>query len=259
MDYEKALPLVLTTLFVGFIVAEAVFPARPLPKVAGWKLKGVVAFLVTGAVSASVPLLYIDFIRAHRLMNLEWLGTFGGAALAFLAGELLGYWVHRASHGAFLWRAYHQVHHSAERVDVFGSTYFHPLEIAVAGFFGALVGTMLLGVSAQAAALAGIVAIGLSIFQHANVKTPRWLGYFVQRPESHSIHHRRGFHSKNYSRLPCVDMLFGTFENPEYFEPDVGFYPGASRRVLEMLVGVDVAGATKASKALSRAPESLQT
>ncbi|HEX6274465.1 MAG TPA: sterol desaturase family protein [Polyangiaceae bacterium] len=259
MDYEKAFPVALTALFVGFAVAEAVRPARPLPKVARWKRKGVVAFLVTGAVSASVPLLYIDFIRAHRAMNLESLGTFGGAALAFLAGELVLYWVHRASHRTLPWRAYHQMHHSAERVDVFGSAYFHPLEIAVGGFFSSLVGTMLLGVSAQAAALAGLVAVGLSIFQHANVKTPRWLGYLVQRPESHSIHHRRGVHSKNYSRIPCVDMLFGTFENPEYFEPDAGFYPGASRRVLEMLVGVDVAGAASASKPPSRAPESLQT
>lgn len=241
MDFERAFPVVLTTLFVAFIAVESLRPARPLPKVTGWKLKGVVGFLVTGAVSASLPLLYIEFIRAHRLMSLEWLGTFGGAAVMFLASELIGYWVHRASHGTVLWRAYHQLHHSAERVDVFGSAYFHPLEIAVGGFVGAVVGTMLLGVSGQAAALAGIVAVGLSIFQHANVKTPRVLGYFIQRPEAHSVHHRRGLHTKNYSRLPLIDMLFGTFENPEYFEPEAGFYPGASKRVLAMLVGVDVA------------------
>jgi sterol desaturase/sphingolipid hydroxylase (fatty acid hydroxylase superfamily) len=240
MDIEKAFPVVLTSLFVGFILVEALKPARPLPKVAGWKLKGIAAFFVTGAVSASLPLLYIDFARAHRLMNLESLGTLGGAALAFVAGELVGYWVHRASHGGLLWRAYHQVHHSAERVDVFGSAFFHPLEIAVGGVVGAALTTMLLGVSAQAAALAGLVAISLSIFQHANVSTPRWLGYLIQRPESHSVHHRRGLHSKNFSRIPLIDMLFGTFENPEYFVPEAGFYPGASGRLLAMLVGVDV-------------------
>jgi sterol desaturase/sphingolipid hydroxylase (fatty acid hydroxylase superfamily) len=245
MDIEKAFPLVLTSLFVAFIVVEAVRPARPLPKVSGWRLQGVLAFFVTGAVSASVPLLYIDFVRAHRLINLESLGTLGGAALAFIVGELAGYWIHRVSHGKLLWRAYHQVHHSAERVDVYGSAFFHPLEIAVGGFVGAVVTTMLLGVSPQAAALAGLVAISISIFQHANIRTPRFIGYFIQRPESHSIHHRRGVHGKNYSRLPVVDMLFGTFENPEYFEPDVGFYPGASKRVLAMLVGVDVSADVK--------------
>ena len=62
---------------------------------------------------------------------------------------------------------------------------------------------------------------------------------------SHSVHHRRGAHTKNYSRIPLLDMVFGTFENPEYFEADTGFYPGASKRLLEMMVGVDVAADEK--------------
>jgi sterol desaturase/sphingolipid hydroxylase (fatty acid hydroxylase superfamily) len=239
MDIAKVLPLVLMGLFLGFAVIEAVRPGRPLPKVRGWRVKGVVAFFVTGAVASSVPLLYMGFIRAHRLANLEGLGTLGGAALAFLATELVSYWVHRAGHQTILWRAYHQVHHSAERVDIFGANYFHPLEIAVGGFTNALVATMVLGVSGQAAALAGLVAVVLSMFQHANVRTPRWLGYIVQRPESHSVHHARGLHAFNYSRLPIVDMLFGTFRNPERFTAEAGFYPGASSRVLGMLVGLD--------------------
>lgn len=251
MDLEKAFPLVLTALFVGFIVVEAARPARPLPKISGWRVQGVAAFFVTGAVSASVPLLYMDYIRAHRLMNLEGLGTLGGAALALVASELVGYWVHRASHGKLLWRAYHQVHHSAERVDVYGAAFFHPLEIAVGGFVGSVVNTSLLGVSPQAAALAGVVAIAISMFQHLNVRTPRFLGYVVQRPESHSLHHRRGAHDKNYSRLPAIDLLFGTFENPEYFEPQAGFHPGASKRLLAMLVGIDVAASGKEPERIS--------
>lgn len=251
MSIEKAFPLLLTALFVGFILLESRRPARPLPKVRGWRIQGVVAFFVTGAVSASLPLLYMDFLRAHRLLNLEWLGTLGGAALAFVFGEMVGYWAHRVSHGRVLWRAYHQVHHSAERVDVYGSAFFHPLEIAIAGLLGALVNTLVLGVSGESAALAGLVGISLSIFQHTNVHTPRWLGYIVQRPESHSIHHRRGAHTKNYSRVPLLDMIFGTFENPQYFEADTGFYPGASKRVLEMLVGVDVAADEKPSVSAS--------
>jgi sterol desaturase/sphingolipid hydroxylase (fatty acid hydroxylase superfamily) len=240
VDIEKIFPLVLIGMFVAFAVLEALLPARPLARVKGWRLFGVVAFFVTGATSALSPLLYIDFARAHRLGDLEWLGTLGGAAVAFVALELVGYWVHRASHWTPLWRAYHQVHHSAERVDIYGSAFFHPLEIVVGGVMGAVVGTMVLGVSAQASALAGLVAISISMLQHTNVKTPRWLGYIVQRPESHSVHHRTGFHGNNYSRIPLIDLLFGTFENPEYFEPDTGFYPGASRRVLAMLVGMDV-------------------
>jgi sterol desaturase/sphingolipid hydroxylase (fatty acid hydroxylase superfamily) len=86
------------------------------------------------------------------------------------------------------------------------------------------------------------------MFQHANIKTPRWLGYLIQRPESHSVHHQRGRHAMNYSRLPIFDILFGTFENPEYFQSESGFYPGASRRILAMLGGVDVSADRSATR-----------
>jgi sterol desaturase/sphingolipid hydroxylase (fatty acid hydroxylase superfamily) len=79
------------------------------------------------------------------------------------------------------------------------------------------------------------------VLQHANVRTPRWLGYVVQRPESHSRHHARGVHAGNYSDLPIFDLLFGTFDNPPAFAKRAGFYDGASARVAEMLSFRDVA------------------
>ena len=78
------------------------------------------------------------------------------------------------------------------------------------------------------------------MFQHANIKTPRWLGYIVQRPESHCVHHERGVHRFNYSDLPLWDMVFGTFRNPAEWQGEAGFYKGASSRVLEMLAFQDV-------------------
>ena len=79
-----------------------------------------------------------------------------------------------------------------------------------------------------------------SVFQHANVRTPRWLGFLVQRPESHSLHHARGVHGHNYSDLPVFDLLFGTFRNPAAHAGAAGFYDGASTRVPEMLLAHDV-------------------
>ncbi|HSL17591.1 MAG TPA: hypothetical protein VLB51_06755 [Methylomirabilota bacterium] len=37
-----------------------------------------------------------------------------------------------------------------------------------------------------------------------------------------------------------LDMIFGTFKNPETFDGEAGFYTGGSDRVLEMLTGRDV-------------------
>jgi len=241
MNLEAIFPLLILGLFIACVAVEAARPARPMPKVTLWRLTGVLSWVMALAVSGGVPLVYAEFFAAHRLGNLTGLGTLGGALVALVVGDLLNYWVHRASHNStFLWRAYHQLHHSAERIDVWGSAFVHPLEIAIGGVLGSLAGTVLLGVTPNAAALAGLVGIGLSTFQHMNVKTPTWLGYLVQRPEAHSVHHERGYHASNYANLPVFDILFGTFKNPKLFSADAGFYHGASYRIWEMLLGLDV-------------------
>ena len=43
--------------------------------------------------------------------------------------ELVHYWYHRAAHRMdWLWRAAHQMHHSAESVEAIGANYLHPLD-----------------------------------------------------------------------------------------------------------------------------------
>jgi hypothetical protein len=48
-------------------------------------------------------------------------------------------------------------------------------------------------------------------------------------------------HAYNYSDLPLRDLVFGTFRNPAHCEAAGGFYDGASQRLLDMLIGRDVA------------------
>jgi sterol desaturase/sphingolipid hydroxylase (fatty acid hydroxylase superfamily) len=88
--------------------------------------------------------------------------------------------------------------------------------------------------------LTGVVAALHGIFQHWNVRTPRWIGYFVQRPESHCLHHERGVHARNYADFPLWDMLFGSFENPASFGGECGFDAPADRRLGAMLAWQDV-------------------
>jgi sterol desaturase/sphingolipid hydroxylase (fatty acid hydroxylase superfamily) len=64
--------------------------------------------------------------------------------------------------------------------------------------------------------------------------------FAIQRPESHTTHHGRGLHRHNYADLPVVDLLFGTFRNPDSYEMETGFYDGASQRVGDMLLFRDV-------------------
>ena len=76
------------------------------------------------------------------------------------------------------------------------------------------------------------------LFQHWNVRTPRWIGYFIQRPESHCHHHQFNLHAYNYADLPLVDIIFGTFKNPVAFEGRVGFEQKPA--FAKMLVGIDI-------------------
>jgi sterol desaturase/sphingolipid hydroxylase (fatty acid hydroxylase superfamily) len=75
---------------------------------------------------------------------------------------------------------------------------------------------------------------------HLNVRTPQWVGWFIQRPEAHAVHHGRGIHAYNYGNFPLWDILFGTFRNPTKFHEPAGFWDGASAKVGAMLIGRDV-------------------
>jgi sterol desaturase/sphingolipid hydroxylase (fatty acid hydroxylase superfamily) len=77
------------------------------------------------------------------------------------------------------------------------------------------------------------------LFYHWNVKTPYWVGYLIQRPESHLVHHQDGLHAYNYGDLPLWDILFGTFRNPRAWDARCGFGE-REHRLTEMLAGEDV-------------------
>lgn len=242
MSLETTLMALIPVTYLAFFGLERLFPARALPKVRGWVLKGFVFFLLSGVINTFVPAFVAGLVtKGVTPVDLRALGVIPGALVVLVASETVAYWVHRSLHRVhFVWRWSHQMHHSAERIDVAGSMYFHPLDIAMqAGIPTILVS--LLGVTDQAAALAGFTLFAVAVFQHSNVKTPRWLGYVVLRPEQHSVHHARGVHAYNYGNFAFMDLLFGTFRNPKDFSPEQGFWDGASSRLGAMLLGRDVA------------------
>ena len=227
-------------LYAALLLWETVMPARRLPQVRGWRRRGALAFVAYFFVSSYLPLWIGDWFAGLRLYDASALGTLGGALLAILGYELIGYAWHRAMHVSdALFRGVHQLHHSAERLDVSGAFWFSPLDM-VGWTLVSTVALSLFGLTPEAITVFVLAETLLSVFQHANLRTPRWLGYLVQRPESHSLHHARGVHSGNYANLPVFDLLLGTFHNPADFAEQAGFYDGASTRVAEMLVFRDV-------------------
>jgi sterol desaturase/sphingolipid hydroxylase (fatty acid hydroxylase superfamily) len=233
-------PIVILGSFVAALILERVFPARPLPRVRWWLAKGIAFFVLIMGINGLVPMLVAGGVAAHTPLHLQHLGVLPGALLAFVATQFFSYWIHRAFHRfPALWRWTHQLHHSAERLDVAGAVMFHPFDMIIQTA-QVTVTVALLGVSPDAAGLAGMISVFYAIFQHLNMRTPRWIGWLIQRPESHSIHHGRGVHAYNYADFPVIDLLFGTYRNPEGFNEQCGFWDGASTRVGAMLVGRDV-------------------
>lgn len=232
---------VVISIYASLIVCERAFPARTLPVVRGWWWRGLGAFAVYFLLSSYLPLIWGETLAAWRLVDLTSLGTVGGAIAGLLVYEAGVYAWHRSMHRSnVLWRGFHQMHHSAERIDTFGAFWFSPLDMVGWTALSSLTLTVVIGITPEAAIWVLYVTTLLGIFQHANIRTPRWLGYFVQRPESHSHHHERGVHARNYADLPVFDLLFGTFHNPRDFAAEAGFYHGASARVGEMLRFRDV-------------------
>ena len=192
--------------------------------------------------SSYLPLLWDEHLAKFQLLDLSHIGTLGGGIIGVLLYELGTYVWHKAMHSSnFLWRTFHQMHHSSERLDIPSAFYFSPLDMIGWTVLGSLCFALIVGLSPQAITVVLLATNFLGLFQHANIRTPQWLGYIIQRPESHTVHHEKGVHAYNYSDLPIFDILFGTFKNPKDFEGETGFYLGASARVKDMLLFKDVA------------------
>ncbi len=229
-------------LFAAFALIDFAARARRFPSVRLWRARGFASLLLYLGIATFAPLLWDGALGEYRLIDATGLPFPAQILGGFLALELGSYAWHRAMHETrFLWRWFHQMHHSAERIDVWGAFYFSPLDMIGWAFLGSFVLVLGFGVSGEAAVAIGLISSFLSMFQHANISTPHWLGYLIVRPESHTLHHERGVHAFNYSDLPLWDMLFGTFRNPRRWKGEAGFYEGASNRIGAMLIGKEIA------------------
>ncbi len=242
MSAIDILGLLVPVTYFALLAVERIAPARAFPPRRGWQWMGIGFLILIGVVSTVTPLLLpLEWLAAHRWLDGTRLGVAGGAFVGFVVAEGAVYAYHRAEHTySWLWRAGHQLHHSAERVDIPGSVLFHPVEMLLQTLVLLFVTVIVLGLDPLAAAIVGLLVPFYGMFQHWNVRTPQWLGYVIQRPEAHCVHHRKGLHWYNFADLPWWDMLFGTFRNPREFKGECGFEGDAPRRMGAMLAFADV-------------------
>jgi sterol desaturase/sphingolipid hydroxylase (fatty acid hydroxylase superfamily) len=178
-----------------------------------------------------------------------------------LLRNLATWLAHRASHAVPLfWRA-HRVHHGDVRLDLSTGFRNHPLELAYVVPWLAGV-AIAFGLDAATLAAYEAVAIGFSLWTHANLRLPpaidARLRLVLVTPAMHHVHHssRRAETDSNYGDVLSVwDRLFGTYH--ELPEPDLKatrfglgdeYDPGASSLVRQLRSPFD-RGASRRSEA----------
>lgn len=241
--------MLLLVYFATFAIFTVIFTREVIAPASGascdkrWRIYagGLNAANLTVVVAAGV--LFKGWIDGHSLLGLgDRLGVGWGSLATFLCSSLVAYGYHRAVHGSDrLWRWVHQLHHSPTRIEALTAFYVHPFDALLASLLNAMVAYVVLGVHAPAAGLALLYVALFNLIAHADLSTPRWLGFVVQRPEMHRLHHERGVHANNYG-LPIIDMMFGTWRNPGTVDVECGFPDDKERLIGQMLMLKDVDG-----------------
>lgn len=226
------------------LLIEKLWPANELPKVDKWWARVIVVNLVqAGIVLVAGRTIDVWFESGNESpwalaqhVGLGWQVAIGYVSITFVY-----YWWHRVRHeSAFFWKLCHQIHHSPRRMEILMSFYKHPVEITLNAIISSSFVYLVLGCSVEAAVLITLATGIAELFYHWQISTPRWLGVFFQRPESHRVHHKKNYHTNNYSDIPLWDMLFGTYENPHEDVSQCGFSAANEDRLDDMLAFRDV-------------------
>ncbi len=224
------------------VIIERVWPGQKLPTVRLWWLRIALVNAVQLGIVILAGISWDRWLASASLLHLtDHFGLWLSAVIAYVVSTFIYYFWHRVRHeSSFFWRLCHQLHHSPQRIEVLASFYKHPVEILINSILSALIIYSLLGLSVEAASIYTAFTAIAEYFYHWNVHTPRWLGWLIQRPESHRVHHQFKHHSQNYSDLPIWDWMFGTLKNPVKSPRRCGFETQREQRVAEMLIFRDV-------------------
>jgi hypothetical protein len=148
----------LPTIFIAFgacFVLERLVPGWRLPHVRTWPLRvlAINAVQLGGVVLAGFT--WERWLSAGSLFHLSrHLGPAAGGLVAYFIATFVFYWWHRARHESdLLWRLFHQIHHSPQRIEVITSFYKHPVEMVVNSIIGSLLVYAVLGLSPAAGAV----------------------------------------------------------------------------------------------------------
>ena len=214
------------TMFALLAWAEYIGPRRQLTvaKSPRWLCNLAITALDAGVVKLASPLLPVAMaslagIRGWGCFNLLELPYGIEFGLSVLALDLLIYLQHRLFHRIPLFWRFHRMHHTDLDLDVTSGNRFHPLEIVLSLLIKS--GTvLLLGAPVLAVLVFEIILNAISLFNHANLRIPLAVDYWLRRcivtPDMHRVHHSiipEETDSNFGFNLPWWDKLLGSYRD----------------------------------------------
>lgn len=237
--------IIIITVFMCVFTLEVIAPASKNNCDRRWMILASCISLLQFIVAVTAGLIFTETFKSISILELKSQNVFVQGCLGFFLTSFIAYWWHRAAHKYdLLWRLFHQLHHSPRRIEALTAFYIHPFDGIAATFLNAFSCYVVLGLDAYGTGVSLIIAALYNIYIHADIKTPYWLGFVIQRPEMHRVHHKYMHHAQNYG-LSIWDMLFGTFSNPKDYVSEVGFDEEREKRIYEMLRTKDVYKASR--------------
>lgn len=237
---ELVISVIVFCVFICVFTIEVVAPASKNHCDKRWMILASSISLVQSVFTIVSGVIFVELFKHASLFEFRASHILVQGLLGFVLTSFIAYWWHRAMHKFdLLWRIFHQLHHSPRRIEALTSFYLHPFDGIAATFLNATCCYLILGLNAYGTACSLIFAALYNIYIHADIKTPYWLGFVIQRPEMHRLHHKYMHHAQNYG-FAIWDFLFGTFSNPKEYVSEVGFDKSKENRIYDMLKTKDV-------------------
>jgi len=230
-------------MFGVFFTLERIFPAMAFADIPNWYGRAFFVNFLSLGVQLLAGFTWDNWLNGSSLVRLQdYMAAPIAAFIAYIIKTFFAYWWHRLIHyNPFLWRTIHQLHHSPTRIETLTAYYLHPFDFMVYSVMGAVIMFGGFGFDANAAGWYILFHGFAGFFFHSNVAgIPRWVGYFIQTPTMHRIHHEYDVHNYNFGDIVWWDMIFGTYRNDRVRVDRCGFDEGLEQRVVEMLFAKDV-------------------
>ena len=161
------------------MLLERIFPDQQLKYVPGWwkhvvlinicQLLVVILGMYTWERAFRGPPLFTLGSYLENILPKYLIPSIGGFT-AYIINTWIFYWWHLARHEIYIfWRLFHQLHHSAQRIEAITSFYKHPLEIIVDSIMITILLYPVLGLPAASSIWMSAFSAFGEFFYHMNI------------------------------------------------------------------------------------------